>query len=330
MQKISDSTNTASAAGEFTEGSSEAGVDATLIKAQWLNAIQRELVAVVLGSGMSLDAEDDGQVLKAIGRLLAPAFDFNNLTNKPTTLGGYGIDDAWRKGEVYSKNESYSRYDLYTRVEIDNLLGGVVRGDYCGWVGFSLDNKDIPYMRHKASGEAVYLALRAATLDGYGIVNAYTDDQINSLLAVRDTNFVALAQEVGRRVVNGGGGLNDNLVRIGYLHAAGAVRVHVDDLDFGNIWTDRASELSLERVKLPNGFTLMTGLFSLGASAGASQSIYFPIAFTAFFMGGWVQVASGGAIDQIYVSNEGLKGMIIGKGNNDTFARVGRWFAIGK
>ncbi|KTT00108.1 hypothetical protein NS376_15980 [Pseudomonas oryzihabitans] len=66
MQKISASTTTANAAGEFTEGNPGAGVEATLLKAAWLNSLQRELVAVVDGAGLALNPTDDGQLLKAL------------------------------------------------------------------------------------------------------------------------------------------------------------------------------------------------------------------------------------------------------------------------
>lgn len=69
MQKISDSTNTANASGEFTEGNPAAGAAATLLKAAWFNTIQRELCALVLGAGISLNASDDAQVLKAVKAL---------------------------------------------------------------------------------------------------------------------------------------------------------------------------------------------------------------------------------------------------------------------
>ncbi|MGY2251672.1 gp53-like domain-containing protein [Pseudomonas reactans] len=94
MQKISESTNSANPAGEFTEGNPAAGAAATLLKAQWLNVIQRELVGLVLGAGISLSANDDGQVLKAVKALSGAAADFDKLLNKPTTLSGYGITDA--------------------------------------------------------------------------------------------------------------------------------------------------------------------------------------------------------------------------------------------
>ena len=95
MQKISDSTNTANAVGEFTEGNPGAGVDATLLKAAWLNAVQREIVGLIQGMGFALNPDDDGQMLKAVQALA----DFTKLVNKPTTLQGYGITDAIKKGQ---------------------------------------------------------------------------------------------------------------------------------------------------------------------------------------------------------------------------------------
>lgn len=71
MQRIGDSTNTANAAGEYTEGNPAAGVAATLIKAAWLNAIQRELINVLDGAGIRLDPTDDRQLIKAITELLS-------------------------------------------------------------------------------------------------------------------------------------------------------------------------------------------------------------------------------------------------------------------
>ncbi|NNN24396.1 gp53-like domain-containing protein [Pseudomonas nitroreducens] len=70
MQKISDSTSSANAEGEFTEGSAAAGVPATLITAAWLNGIQRELLAILTKAGLSPDANDFAQLPKAIAQLV--------------------------------------------------------------------------------------------------------------------------------------------------------------------------------------------------------------------------------------------------------------------
>lgn len=70
MQKIGQSTPSANADGEFTLGNPSAGVDATQIMVQWLNTIQRELIAIVLAGGLSPDASKDDQVLSALKTLV--------------------------------------------------------------------------------------------------------------------------------------------------------------------------------------------------------------------------------------------------------------------
>ena len=128
MQKIGQSTDTANADDEFTEGSAAGGIAATLLRAAWLNTIQRELAAVVEGAGLGLDATNDAQLLAAIQKLSTlpasgaatgtftkvtinakglvtegsaltaadvPALPWSKIsTGKPTTLAGYGITDA--------------------------------------------------------------------------------------------------------------------------------------------------------------------------------------------------------------------------------------------
>ena len=115
MKKISDSTNRATAAGEFTEGNPAAGADATLIKSNWLNAIQRELVALVQGAGIALSKDDDAQVFKAVKALAGAAADFLKLKNLPTTLSGYGITDGFAStiaGQDYNQIAKTGLYNL--------------------------------------------------------------------------------------------------------------------------------------------------------------------------------------------------------------------------
>lgn len=100
MQKISESTAAATPAGEFTEGNPVGAVPATPIKAMWLNAIQRELVAVIEGAGLTLDKTNDGQLLAAVQRLVANANTWASITAKPSTLAGFGITDAFNKTET--------------------------------------------------------------------------------------------------------------------------------------------------------------------------------------------------------------------------------------
>ena len=47
-------------------------VQGTVVDAKWLNAVQGELVNVIEGAGITLDDEDSGQLLAAVGILAAP------------------------------------------------------------------------------------------------------------------------------------------------------------------------------------------------------------------------------------------------------------------
>ncbi|MCR4537310.1 hypothetical protein NUV89_02765 [Pseudomonas sp. 18.1.10] len=100
MQKISSSTATANGAGEFTQGQPGSGIDATMITVAWLNAIQRELVNLVVGSGQPLTPADDGQVLKAVKALQELASAWDKITGKPTTRDGYKLSDVFTKTET--------------------------------------------------------------------------------------------------------------------------------------------------------------------------------------------------------------------------------------
>lgn len=114
MQKIGASTSSANALGEFTEGNPGAGVAATSLKAAWLNAVQRELVHLVEGAGLTLDAADDSQILKAIQALQVNASTWLKLSDKPTTIAGFGITDAYAKGETYTRLEINALTDQAT------------------------------------------------------------------------------------------------------------------------------------------------------------------------------------------------------------------------
>lgn len=105
-----------------------------------------------------------------------PSYKFSEITNKPTTLSGYGITDAYTKIETDSAidnrinalvNGAPSAYD--TLKEIADVLAGNV--DSVGDILTSLGTK----------------ANKATTLAGYGIVDAYTKTQVDSVLAKKWT-----------------------------------------------------------------------------------------------------------------------------------------------
>jgi hypothetical protein len=81
MHKI-DAPN-ADGANEFTDGDSALGLLATVLWSKWLNTVQRELVAVVEGAGLTLSDANDAQVLAAIQTLLTA---HSGLINNPHTV----------------------------------------------------------------------------------------------------------------------------------------------------------------------------------------------------------------------------------------------------
>ena len=56
--------------GYFTEGDPSESIPATVVTADWANAVQEEIVGVIEGAGLTLDKEDSGQLLEAITTLI--------------------------------------------------------------------------------------------------------------------------------------------------------------------------------------------------------------------------------------------------------------------
>ena len=66
-------TSTATPDHKFTEGDPAVPVAATTVSAEWLNAVQEELVAVITGAGLELKKSDNSQLWQAIGQLITNA-----------------------------------------------------------------------------------------------------------------------------------------------------------------------------------------------------------------------------------------------------------------
>ena len=66
-------TSTATPDNKFTEGDPAVPVAATTVSAEWLNAVQEELVAVITGAGLELQKSDNGQLWQAISQLITNA-----------------------------------------------------------------------------------------------------------------------------------------------------------------------------------------------------------------------------------------------------------------
>ncbi|MHB2082152.1 hypothetical protein [Pseudomonas asiatica] len=161
MQTIGHSTDSATPSGEFTEGSAAGGVPATRLKAEWLNTIQRELLAILAHAGISVNTDADNQVLQSILKLVGDGA--SGKADKATTLAGYGITDA------------------FTQTQVNNLLAGkAAKATTLGGYGIA-----DAYTQVQVNSLLAAKADKATTLAGYGISDAYTQGQANTLLAAK-------------------------------------------------------------------------------------------------------------------------------------------------
>lgn len=71
MDRVSAWTKLCTVAGLFRQGTQTGGVPPTPIAAGWLNAVQEEIVSVILAAGIELTADDRSQLLKAIQHLVS-------------------------------------------------------------------------------------------------------------------------------------------------------------------------------------------------------------------------------------------------------------------
>lgn len=202
MQKIGDSTATANGAGEFTQGQPGSGIDATMITAAWLNAIQREAANVVLGAGIALNPSDDSQLFKAIQAIQAAAHSWAKLTGKPTTVAGYGLTDAFTKTETSNAiQQAVAALVASSPAALDTL----------NELAEALGND--PNFATTMTNALASKANKATSLLGYGITDTYTKDQIEAMIAQ------ASALPVGSII-----GFPVNKIAPGFLELDGSVK----------------------------------------------------------------------------------------------------------
>lgn len=105
MQKIGDvAGSNADPSGEWTPGDPQSGTPATILMADYLNTLQRELVAIAEHNGGALNPGDDAQLINAIrvvgqpagsvwlmGQMSKGAGDTLNLPEGQANIGGNGL-----------------------------------------------------------------------------------------------------------------------------------------------------------------------------------------------------------------------------------------------
>ena len=136
----------------------------------------KEKSSIAAGTNVSLSYDDVNQVITISSNDVSVNF-ATDVVNKPTTLSGYGISDA------------------YTKTEVDTTISGLTKSS----VGLgNVDNtSDLSKPISSATQTALNLkANSATTLSGYGIADSYTKTQI-------DTMASGYAAQTGNATITG-------------------------------------------------------------------------------------------------------------------------------
>lgn len=101
--------------GYFTDGSPTIGEDATIVRADWANAVQEEICNVIESAGITLSKTDRTQLLQALAKLtrlrLTAPITFYVSTTGDDTADGLTLATAWASiGHAY--NYIRDRLDL--------------------------------------------------------------------------------------------------------------------------------------------------------------------------------------------------------------------------
>ncbi|WP_025132375.1 hypothetical protein [Pseudomonas sp. PH1b] len=210
----------ASLAGKASKATTLAGYGITdaFTKPEATSAIQQAIASLVASSPAALDT------LKELADALGNDPNFaTTMTNalagkagKATTLGGYGITDAFTKPETTSAIQqaiaslvASSPAALDTLKELADALGN--------------DPNFATTMTNALAGKAE----KATTLAGYGINNAYTKDEANNKF-MAPLGFPPVQQGTGI-------GQTSSAIKIGWS-AGGQLKATADATDLGHFW----------------------------------------------------------------------------------------------
>ncbi|NMX99359.1 hypothetical protein HBO43_22470 [Pseudomonas veronii] len=92
--------------GFFTDGNPATGVAATIMPAEFMNALMMENLNVLSAAGIAPAKGQYNQLALAISKIVSSGTSWDKITNKPTTLSGFGITDGLSTGSYASQAEA--------------------------------------------------------------------------------------------------------------------------------------------------------------------------------------------------------------------------------
>ncbi|MCQ9393323.1 phage tail protein [Pseudomonas viridiflava] len=185
----------------------------------------------------------------------------------PTTLGGYGIADAYSKTEIDARVATLQAKLGFIPVQQGTGTGQLNNLVKIGWSGGALkatvDNSDLGNFWYSGNFDPTTKANVGSTLFAYGITDAYTKAETDARDSARpigdsithvgfaaddpaspymrrksDAAVYFLQPKIPYTPVQQGTGVGQlsNAIKVGYSQP-GKVKLTVDNTDFGTIWT---------------------------------------------------------------------------------------------
>ena len=203
MQRISSWTDLVTPAGEFRYGSLVKGLPPTPLKAEWLNAIQAELANFILAYLPALDGEDNTQLLKAVRQLALNYYtrletdEFLSLRAPLNSPKLTGVPEAPTPALGADTNQIANAAFVQAAIAglVDSSPGTL---DTLRELAAALG--DDPNFATTMTNILATKAAKAVSLAGYGILDAYTQTQIDQLLALKQDKNTALLGVNGWRL----------------------------------------------------------------------------------------------------------------------------------
>lgn len=181
MKKIGDVTSTADKNGEHTNGNVAAGIAPTILEADWLNSVQREILGVIIAAGLKQDKNNDNQLVEAIKKIISNwnyatpedlkkylAKDQNgaDIQDKPKFIENLGLKEIYfplTGGDIDGGITASGAIKSKGRLSVENpngFSGLDLIGDSYDVV-IDTNGKGVPYVaiRDKASGNTYQVAL---------------------------------------------------------------------------------------------------------------------------------------------------------------------------
>lgn len=117
----------------FTEGDPTQGVEATDVTADFMNAVQEELAAVIEGAGIPLDKDQNNQLLQALQSLVMPTGTVIHVASAAAPTGFLKANGAAVSRTVYANlysaiGTTYGPGDGSTTFNLPDLRGEFIRG----------------------------------------------------------------------------------------------------------------------------------------------------------------------------------------------------------